>query len=119
MRYFFEKPDFYMRRYGSVYTCDHPVYSKCTLFEIDHMGLAIIQQRYDPKTKTTWWGEIDPWLNDLIYLHPGFREFFQKRAKPCMDGVFPTVSIRQIMWALKMKPLPKEVWETVFDRQDI
>jgi hypothetical protein len=24
-----------------------------------------------------------------------------------------------MMWALKMKPLPKERWETAFDRRDI
>ena len=27
-----------------------------------------------------------------------------------------TVTVRQIMWALRMKPLKKERWETVFDR---
>lgn len=31
----------------------------------------------------------------------------------------PTVTIRQIMWALKMKPIKRERWETVFDRRDI
>lgn len=33
----------------------------------------------------------------------------------CTDGLYPTVTIRQIMWALKMKPLPRERWETCFD----
>ncbi len=37
----------------------------------------------------------------------------------CTDGVYPTVTIRQIMWALKMKPLARERWETVFDRKNI
>jgi len=31
----------------------------------------------------------------------------------------PTVTVRQIMWALKMKPIKKEKWETCFDRRDI
>ena len=35
------------------------------------------------------------------------------------DGLYPTVTVRQIMWALKMKPIQKERWETVFDRRDI
>lgn len=35
------------------------------------------------------------------------------------DGVYPTVTIRQIMWELKMKPIPKERWETCFDRRSI
>lgn len=119
MRYFFEKPDFYFGRYGRAYICNHPIYSKCTLFEINHSGLAVIQQRFDPKFKTTWWDEIDPWLIDAIYLHPGFQELFKNRAKPDADGIFPTITVRQLMWALKMKPIPKEIWETVFDRKDI
>lgn len=32
---------------------------------------------------------------------------------------YPTVTIRQIMWALKMKPIKRERWETVFDRRDV
>ena len=83
------------------------------------MGLAVIQQRTDPSNKTTWWGEIDPWLTDPLYLHPGFKDFFNERAKEVLDGLYPTVSVRQIMWALKMKPLPRERWETCFDRRDI
>ena len=34
-------------------------------------------------------------------------------------NTYPTVTVRQIMWALKMKPIQKERWETVFDRRDI
>lgn len=119
MRYHYERPSVYYSMYGSTYTCDHPVYSKCTLFLIGNKGLAIIQQRFNERTKQTWWGEIDPWLNDPIYLHPGFKEFFDKRADTVQNGLYPTVSIRQIMWALKLKPLPRERWETVFDRRAI
>lgn len=96
-----------------------PVYDKCTLYLIGNEGLAIIQQRHDSTSKTTWWGEIDPWLTDVLYLHPGFKDFFEARAGKVRDGLYPTVTIRQIMWALKMKPIPKERWETVFDRRDI
>lgn len=119
MRYHYEKPDIYLSMYGSTYSCDHPVYSKCTLYLIDAKGLAVIQQRYDPETKTTSWGEIDPWLTDTLYLHPKFIDFFNERAGQATDGLYPTVSIRQIMWALKLKPIPKEQWETCFDRRDI
>ena len=48
-----------------------------------------------------------------------FKEFFDRRARPRKDGLYPTVTVRQIMWALKMKPIPKGRWETVFDRNDI
>lgn len=119
MRYHYEKPTIYLSMYGSTYVCNHPVYDKCTLFKMGKNGLAIIQQRYDSDTKKTWWGEIDPWLTDELYLHPKFKEFFDNRSRECKDGLYPTVTIRQIMWALKMKPIPRERWETCFDRRDI
>ena len=105
--------------YGTTYECDHPIYNRCTLYRIDARGLAIIQQRYDLESKTTRWGEIDPWLTDSIYLHPKFKEYFNNRSGNCMDGLYPTTTVRQIMWALKMKPIPKQRWETCFDRRDI
>ena len=103
--------------YGETYLCDHPAFNRCTLFKIGDKGLAIIQQRFDSTTKHTYWDVIDPWLTDDLYLHPGFRSFFEERAKECTDGLYPTVTIRQIMWALKMKPIPRERWETYFDRR--
>lgn len=119
MRYHYEKPDIYLACYGETYVCSHPVYDKCTLFTIGSHGLAVIQQRYDEVTKRTWWDEIDPWLIDNLYLHPRFKRFFDGRSGKCTDGLYPTVTIRQIMWALKMKPLKRERWETYFDRKDI
>lgn len=105
--------------YGHTYTCDHPVYDRCTLYLIDKKGLAVIQQRFDTSNKTSKWGEIDPWLTDMLYLHPDFEEFFENRAGEGKDGLYPTVSIRQIMWALKIKPMPRNRWETCFDRRII
>lgn len=119
MRYHFEKPAVYVSLYGETYKCDHPVYDKCTLYLHNNKGIAVIQQRYDPDTKATTWGEIDPWLTDVLYLHPGFEEYFNDRAREGSNGLYPTVTIRQIMWSLKIKPIPKERWETTFDRRDI
>lgn len=119
MRYHYKKPSMYVSVYGEIYECNHPVYSKCTLFKMGDKGLAIIQQRYEPETKKTWWTEIDPWLTDKLYLHPRFKEYFDDRAGPVTDGLYPTVTIRQIMWALKMKPIKRERWETCFDRREI
>lgn len=119
MRYHYEKPSLYLSTYGDTYECNHPVYDKCTLYLIGNKGLAVIQQRYDKDSKVTWWGEIDPWLTDDLYLHSKFKEFFDDRAGECRDGLYPTVTIRQIMWALKMKPIPRERWETCFDRRAI
>lgn len=119
MRYHYSKPDIYLSKYGRIYECNHPVYSRCTLYSMNDRGLAVIQQRYDSKTKTPWWTEIDPWLTDSLYIHPKFKEFFDKRSGIAENNLYPTVTIRQIMWALKMKPIPRERWETCFDRKDI
>lgn len=119
MRYHYKKPLMYLSMYGITYACNHPVYDKCTLYQIKNRGLAVIQQRFDDDLKSTWWSEIDPWLTDIIYLHPKFEEYFDERSGECTDGLYPTVTIRQIMWALKLKPLPKERWETCFDRKDV
>ena len=120
MRYHYNKPTIYLSMYGKVYFCNHPIYDCCTLFMIKTKGLAVIQQRFDKVTKHTWWSEIDPWLTDDLYLNPNFKEYFDKRATDGdRFGLYPTVTIRQIMWALKMKPIRKERWETVFDRRDI
>lgn len=118
MRYHYKKPAMYLSKYGTTYACDHPVYNKCTLYLIDDKGLAVIQQRYDDK-KRTWWSEIDPWLTNELYLHPRFKNFFDTRARKHVNGLYPTVTIRQIMWALRMKPLKRERWETCFDKKDI
>ena len=119
MRYHYEKPVNYSTVYGITYICDHPVYDSCTLYRVNNKGLAVIQQRFDKDTKTTYWSEIDPWLTDTIYLNPKFIEFFNNRSGESVNGLYPTVSIRQIMWALKMKPIPRERWETCFDRRNI
>ena len=119
MRYHYEKPTIYLSMYGQLYICDHPVYNRCTLYLIKKKGLAVIQQRFDPNTKTTWWAEIDEYLTDDLYLHPDFLLYFGKRAGKSVNGLYPTVTLRQMMWALKIKPIPRERWETVFDRKNI
>lgn len=117
MRYHYEKPTTYSSIFGSVYSCNHPIYDKCTLYEIGKNGLAVIQQRFNTDNKTTYWGEIDEWLVDDLYLHPKFEDFFNERSGECRDGLYPTVTIRQLMWGLKMKPIARERWETCFDRR--
>ena len=119
MRYHYEKPDTYSSLYGTVHRCNHSVYTEYTLFKINQNGLAVIQQRYNPDDKTTYWGGVDPWIVDELYLHKNFGPFFNERSGKARDELYPTGSIRQIMWALRMKPLPKERWETCFDRKII
>lgn len=119
MRYYYSKPKYYAKMYGELYICNHPVYDRCTLFKQGEKGLAVIQQRYDATSKHTWWTEIDPWIANDIYLNEKFCLYFKERAEKAINGLFPTVTVRQIMWALKMKPIKKERWETVFDRRNI
>lgn len=119
MRYYYNKPEYYTSMYGENYICNHPVYNRCTLYKIGEKGLAVIQQRFDMTTKSTWWDSIDPWIANELYLSSGFKSYFDKYASACKDGLYSTVTVRQIMWALKMKPLKKERWETVFDHRDI
>ena len=97
MRYHYEKPKIYSSLYGITYNCNHPVYSTCTLYLIGKKGLAVIQQRYDPETKHTYWDDIDPWLIDQLYLHPKFKVFFDDRSGECTNGLYPTVTIRRII----------------------
>lgn len=117
MRYHYDKPNLYFSQYGTTYKCDHPVYDECTLFRIGDLGLAVIQQRFEPIGKRTYWSSIDPWLNDELYLHEGFIGLFKKYAsKPDEKGLYPTLTVRQLMWRLKIKPLFRQKWETVFDK---
>lgn len=116
MRYY-KEPDVKLPSlFGTTYTCDHPCYNECTLYSNDDgkTGIAIIQQRYDKITKHTWWGCIDPWLADDIYLNKDFSEFLTGHAEEPKDGIYPTFAIRQVMRRLHMKPLEKQVWETRF-----
>lgn len=119
MRYFSKPPEFSVQSFGEVYKCNHPLYDKCTLYRDKEKGIAIIQQRFDEKTKRTYWTEIDGWIANALYLRPKFHLYFKEHAKPAENGLYPTVSVRQIMWYVRMKPLKKERWETVFDRKDI
>lgn len=118
MRYYYQKPSEYVRREGVVYDCDHPLYNRCTLFlgSADDSGktagLAVVQKRFDPKTKRWWWDCLDSYLSHDIYHHPDFFEVLHEHAWwPDENGLYPTLTIRQLMWELRMKPLPKEEWE--------
>ena len=119
MRYHYEKKKDIFAVFGETFECDHPVYSKCTLFKEGKNGLAVIQQRYVPLLKTTYWTEIDEVLVNDIFMNHKFPDFFKERSGPKVNGCYPTVSVRQIMWALRMKPLKRERWETYFDRRSI
>ena len=90
------------------------------MYLIENRGLAVIQQRFDAETKCTYWTELDSCLVDVLYLNDRFLLYFNKKAGPKSDkGLYPTVTVRQLMWGMRMKPLPRNIWETVFDKSPI
>lgn len=126
MRYYYEPPKVYRPREGIVYDCDHPLYNRCTLYlessdsEGHPIGLAVVQQRFDPNGKFTYWSYLDSWLSYDIHNHESFPEVLHRHASVVDEkGLFPTIPVRQIMWELRMKPLPKEEWEKNFHHKRI
>lgn len=83
MRYHFDKPEIYLSLYGDRYICEHPVYNSCTLYKIEDKGLAVIQQRFDAETKSTWWSEVDPWITDGAEAHNAIMDSIVK--EKCKD----------------------------------
>lgn len=107
MKYHYQKPEVVLpQMYGETVILDHPIYKLGTQFVQNGRGLIIVQKRFT--AKYVYWDAIDPWLANDIYLHPDFPIYFQKFSR---EENFPIVPIRQVMWTLRMKPLPKEFWE--------
>lgn len=74
--------------------------------------MAVIQERFNEKTKARWWGPLEPWLSGDIYFSSGFHAVFDEYAAEAnTDSLYPTMTVRKIMWKLCMKPLCREYWE--------
>ena len=59
-------------------------------YELKHFCL-----QYNMESKATYWSAIYPWLTDKIYLHDGFKEYFDSHAKrKNQNGEYPTVTVR-------------------------
>ena len=118
MRYHFIKPEVYGHMYGETYDPGHPIYRSATLYFENGKGVCVIQQRFDFDSKSTYWTAIDESLADILYTTKGFYEFFKASASEMdLHGYFPTVTLRKLMWSLRMKPLKREPWETYFTRK--
>lgn len=113
MRYYYEVSKKTFAVYGQVYKCNHPMHNKCTLYKDEDYGMAVIQQRFNKDLKHTWWSSIDIELVDDIYETPGFKEFFKQHATIANEnGLYFTIEVRKLMWALRMKPLKRQYWES-------
>ena len=115
----YERPDIWDESFGVSHMTNvssySKVYNECLLYtSYDGRGLAIIQQRYDPITKHTWWNAPDSDIADTICYNSGFPEFFAQNAKKPVNAEYPFVTIRQAMRALHIPSLEKEPWETRF-----
>lgn len=95
---------------------NHPLYNQCSLAIGDRGCLAIVYQYWDKRRKACYWSFVPPALLLDISMQPGFKDYVEKLAKPAENGLYPTVPVRKVMWALRMKPLKRERWETVLDR---
>lgn len=119
MRYHYQKPDIYLSMYGELYICNHPVYDRCTLFTIGNKGLAVIQQRFSADTKKSHMDRGRFMADRLFIFTSKIQGIFRQPIRRVYGRIIPTVTIRQIMWALKMKPIQRQRWETCFDRREI
>lgn len=112
MRYYYEPSGRTKPIYGKLYKCNHSHYNECTLYLNNGVGLAIVQEYFDETTKHWYYGPIDPEIANDIYLNIGFPTYFKEYAQKGTDGIYPTKTLRSVMWSLRMKPLPKKWWET-------
>lgn len=112
MRYYMEKPKGAKRHSVYFQRCDHPMYNSCCVYEVgEGKGIAVVQQRFSPKLKVLWYGAPDSWIMDEVIKNAGFADYVFEHAQECKDGLYPTMTVRQVMFALKMKPLKREWWE--------
>ena len=97
---------------GYVRWLPHKCYYLCTLFEKDNRGLAVVRPIFDEVEKTITFTALEDSLANDICNQPDFDEYFAEHADyQDADGCYPTIGVRKIMWALRMKPLKKEEWE--------
>lgn len=100
---------------GEFYRCDHPLYSSCTLFKVGNKGISVVQQRFNSKSKTTWWGTIDEDLRYEIVHSPYLESYILSYGcEPNEYGFYTMVEVRKLLWALHIKTPPRQPWETRF-----
>lgn len=109
MKYYYTKSENTQPIYGEKVILNDHVYKLGTLYFQGGKGLIVVQKRF--ASKYVYWDSLDDGLANDIYLNPNFPSYFNEHAK---SADYPIVQVRKIMWALRMKPLPKEFWEDYF-----
>lgn len=109
MKYFYERPHNYIAMFGEVVSVSHPLFTNATLYFSKGKGVLVVVQEFDYESKAITWSSLPPYLANDIYLNEHFPGFFRANAT---SGDYPIFTARQLMWALRMKPLHRETWET-------
>lgn len=112
MKYYYNPPQEWSHKGWKIYSCDHPLYNRCTLYLKGEKGLAVVQKHFNDRNKSSWWGSVDAPVAADILSQDLFDDFFEKNSgMPDENDLYPTVPLRKIMWALRMKPIKKMYWE--------
>ena len=111
MKYYSQKPDICVQVFGEPIELDHPIYKSGTLYLENGKGLIVTQKHFIKERKECFWGTVECWISNDIYLNKNFPEYFFQNAS---EKDYPIIELRKIMWALRMKPLKKENWELYF-----
>ena len=111
MKYYY-KPNIRQQIHGRTYKCNHPYYNYCTLYMNGDLGLAVVIKKFDPELKTFYFDRLPGYLANDIYEANGFADYFEEYAAVGNNGLYPTTTARSIMWALRMRPLAREEWES-------
>ena len=113
MKYYYKPSTDVSAGAGEIYICNHPLFNRATLFKQHERGLLLVQEHYNKKTKARLWGPVVPWLSYDIYANANFDRFFDENASEIdKNSLYPIFPVRKVMWALRMKPLQREEWES-------
>lgn len=81
-------------------------------FVMENGDLPLYRNITIKKPRLDGGGPVEPWLAGDIYFSNGFHGVFDElSAEADPDGLYPTITVRKIMWKLRMKPLRREYWE--------
>lgn len=97
--------------FGEPIILDHPIYKGGTLYLENGKGIVVSQKHFDANLRECYWGAVDAWIANDIFICKNFSKYFSENA---FETDYPIFQLRKVMWALRMKPLPKEEWELYF-----